>query len=94
MITAYKLITGEEIIGELVEENEETFILGKVHKMSYTNSPEGLAYTMIPYMLSNVHAELEFLQNDVITSVEVDQDIEKTFLKETTGLDIATSFGV
>ena len=93
MILGYKLITGEEIVGKLIEDGEDYFVLDKVFLIEEAPSEVGIGYTLTPYMLSNHEAELEFNYSDIITSVEVHKEISNTYLKETMGVDFAAQFG-
>jgi hypothetical protein len=93
-IRVYKLKTGNEIIGEFLEETDDTFVLTKVRSVHPVQGPEGLHVMLLPFVYSNTDTDLEFYFDDVITYLMPDEDMEKSYYEHTTGLDIATSFGV
>ena len=94
LVFCFKLVTGEELIAEVVEEQEETIVLKKVRVVMPYQTEKGTSVTVVPYAFANIDGEKEFNNADFITAYEPEIQIEKLYLQATTGLDIATSFGV
>ncbi len=89
-----KLITGEEIIGKVLEDNEEYISLSNVRSIELVENDDGLSVRLYPYMYSSQDAELDFEYEHIITYCLPDEELEKTYLEQCLNIDISASFGV
>ena len=94
-ILAHKLVSGQEIIAENLEEGEESFSCKGVRTIHASHGEEGMTIHMLPFATLNPSTELEFFYTDIITSYIPDEDFINHYKKEVYGTsEIATSFGV
>lgn len=78
-----KLISGEEVIGRLVETTDQHITLRK--PMAFLMGPQGLG--LVPYMFSAVEStEAPIKTAAVVTMLKTDQNVAKQYIQQSTGL--------
>jgi hypothetical protein len=90
----FKSFSGEWIIGELVEDNEDHFILSKPRVVVYgTTEKQGEYVThYVPYDITNPDGNMGFHPDYVAAQViSINQQIVDGYRRATTGLEIAHS---
>jgi hypothetical protein len=82
-IISLKLTTGEEALGRLDNETNDTITLKK--PMSFVAGPQGLGLGPFMFSLSK-NSEAIINKNTVIAVVKTDELIAKEYIKQTSGL--------
>lgn len=86
-IKAFKLITGEEIIGKVGEESNDTIKLDDVRTMFLSQGKDGLHVELIPFLISNKDATVEIEKTHIVASpMTINPDLEKQYLQITSSL--------
>jgi hypothetical protein len=93
-IVCYHLITGVEIVGILVQENEEFFILEKVRRIYTTMSEGTLNVLLLPYATGAIDVDLDFYHSAVVSDYDPDSWFVEQYNKEVHGADVATTIGL
>jgi hypothetical protein len=89
-IAMYKMITGEIVIGEVIEENEEVLTLKKPKLLMLDPMQGGVV--MVPYDAIYTQEELEeftFQRKFIIHPMTVHQTFEEAYIKQCTGIELA-----
>ncbi len=90
-IVALKLVTGEEIIGGIVSQDHEKYILSKVRSLIMQQSPTGeIGLGMLPFMPSANNIS-DATESDVVVyerfvmahPIGVAKALEDSYIKET-----------
>ena len=94
-----KTKAGIEILGTLLYSDENTFTAAKLRELHVVpNAPQpgtpGQQVSMSisiakPFVTLDPDAELEFLYTDIYAAFEVPLDIEKHYLEQTSGIQLA-----
>lgn len=80
-----KLISGEEVVGRIGEPANGEIVLTK--PMTFIMGPQGLG--MVPYMFSAPQdAKIKIKDNAVVAIVKTDEQVNKQYLQQTTGLTL------
>jgi hypothetical protein len=94
-IKLFKQITGLEVIGELVKETETTIQLKKPLIFDFVPQDDnsyGLNFSV--YSLADPDGKHEFNKSGISSySISVPDDIEKSYIKQTSGISIISSVG-
>lgn len=84
-VVSLKLTSGEEIIGRLVEENDNKIILSKPLSLTATQTGIGLA----PFMFTiEQESKLKINQTSVITVTKTQKETASQYLENTTGITV------
>lgn len=82
-----KLISGEEVVGRLGEPNQDVVTLTK--PMTFIMGPQGLG--MVPYMFSAPQdAKIKIKESAIVAIVKTDDQINKQYIQQTTGLSLVS----
>lgn len=92
-IKVYKLVSGEEIVGTVVESEQNFVSLEKVraiHLVPQGNNQFGVA--MMPYVTSDPNGAIKIYAHAVSAEVvKVPADLEKTYMMQTSSIQIAST---
>jgi hypothetical protein len=78
-----KLISGEEVVGRLVDLTENTFSLSK--PMTFIMGAQG--FGMVPYMFSAPQdAKIKIKESSVVAVNKTDEQVNKQYLSQTSNL--------
>lgn len=92
-IVSIKLVTGEEIIGTLLNKTDHTLTLKKPIALTITQT--GLSF--IPYIISSdvqsETPEIEFNRNTVISISKTHKSFADKYIETTTGIKIPNNVG-
>ena len=84
-VVSLKLVSGEEIIGRLVEELNEAVTLTKVLSISLTAQGVG----MMPFMFSaEIEKEIKINANHIISKIQPTKHISDQYIHNTTDIRI------
>jgi len=85
-VVTIKLITGEELVGKLVEEMTDGLKVSKPVVLSV--GPQGVG--MIPYLFTvNPNKEIVILNSAIITKTVCDKQFADQYIQGTTGIKLA-----
>lgn len=94
-----KIKSGVEVLGTLLYSDEDTFVAHKLRELHVVpNAPQpGMPEQQVsmsisiakPFVTLNPDAEIEFRYTDIFASFEVPLDIEKHYLEQTSGIQLA-----
>ena len=90
-ILSMKLISGEEIIGR-VEQNDDDFItLSKVRLIQMVQTgPQQMGMAMAPYLATNIDGDIRIKQTSLLTEPAApSEDAEKPYIEQTTSIALA-----
>lgn len=93
-IHVFKLLSGEEIVAKVVKRDKEGLILEKVRTLSITPTGEQgkIGMNLIPFMLTCMDGEIVLPESSILCKPrKVDDNLERYYLEQTTGLSIASS---
>jgi len=80
-----KLISGEEVVGRIGDPTDGQIVLTK--PMTFIMGPQGLG--MVPYVFSAPQdAKIKLKDSAVVAIVKTDEQINKQYLQQTTGLTL------
>lgn len=94
-IRAYKLVTGEEIIGQNVALYKTNMIIlerVRIVQMVQTG-PQSVGVGMVPFSASNIDGRVEIYETAVVANIEPTKDIEDAYIGQTSGIQIANAPG-
>ena len=97
-IKAFKLISGEEVAGELVDEDNTTYTLSKARQLGLVQIPvpghpePQVVPQFVPRLLSNPEGKDLPLRKTCVAAGPHDlpDPREKLYLEQTSGLDLST----
>lgn len=93
-IRVFKLLSGEEIVGKVVKKDKEGLVIEKVRTLSLSATGEQgkVGMNLIPFMFTCMDGEIVFPESSILCKPrKVDDNLEKFYLEQTTGLSIASS---
>lgn len=91
-VKAFRLVSGEEILGKVVAETDDVYVLEDVRALHAQPGPQGMQIGLIPYMLSNPELKSFTLRRSAVIGVtEPTAELENGYLQQTSGIAIATS---
>jgi len=93
-IIALKLVTGEEVVGEVKEtlDKSRNVILIKPRTISIMRSPDGRqGLGLVPFSMSNMDATVEFSAEHILAKLEPIKQVADVYLQETSGIQLASS---
>lgn len=90
-IIAFKILSGEEIIGRIESDDEDTLTLSKARVIQMVQTgPQTMGMAMVPFMASNVDGEIPFKKSAIITEpVTPSEESEKPYMQQTTSIALA-----
>ncbi len=97
-VIAVKTISAEEIIAQVVEDNEDHYILGKARVLVMQQAADGsVALGMLPFMASannpeyTTESDVKLHKKDIISEVvEVPEPMVKGYLQQVSGIALVT----
>ncbi len=85
-----KLVSGEEIIGRYVTESTHSIMLSHVRTIGLQQDNQGrFGVGMMDYVVSNKDCNLDFKDTAWLVKFEPSREIEKAYLSNTSGLQLA-----
>ena len=95
-IVLFKLSSGEEVVGELVSEHNDCRVLKRARVMIPTPSGPGqMSIQMAPYVITAAESEVTIYDRCIAGEVkDVPADLEKGYIHNTTGVQIASAGSV
>lgn len=93
-IIALKLVTGEEVIGEVKETLDKSgaILLIKPRVITIMRSPDGRqGLGLVPFSMSNMDATVSFSKDHVMCQLEPMKQVVDVYLQETSGIQLASS---
>lgn len=97
-VRTFKLINGEEITGEVTDEDNETFTLDKARQLGLVQLPipghpePQVVPQFVPWLLGNPEGKNLTIRKTSIAAgpSELPDALEKLYLEQTSGLDLST----
>ena len=90
-ILCFKIATGEEIVGKLVEEKADGYVLAK--PCTVIPSQQGLGL-MQSLMCADININVTLNKSTVIMSGPVIKDIENHYIRTTSGIETVPANGI
>ena len=90
-IMCFKIVTGEEIVGKLIEENETGYVLAKPCTVIPSQQGLGLMQTL---MCAELNTNVVLNKATVIMSGPVIDKIESHYIRTTTGIEPVSNGGI
>ncbi len=90
-VTVYKMVSGEEVIAKCVEFDGTVHTVSDARVLRMMQTPQGPMPALMPWIISLADEELTFTDDKVIVWKDAPSDIERAYLQETSGLQIAQS---
>ena len=89
-VICYKLITGEEIIARIVNEEENLVILSHILQVQLTRGQDGNPAAMLaPWLfLQGDYQEVIVPKTAVLAAWSPPQEVEKNYLRQTSGIHL------
>lgn len=85
-VISMKLVTGEEVIGKMVEENSHGIKISK--PMSLSMSPQGVG--LIPFLFTvNPEKEITINYGAIVVQAVTDKQFADQYIQSTTGIKLA-----
>jgi len=86
-IVSMKLASGEEVVGKLLKEENDSFQLSKPLMLTATQEGFGLA----PFMFTvDPESKFNFNKNAVLCILKTHNDMAKSYIQNTTGIALTT----
>ena len=96
-IKSFKLITGEEVVGNVVEEGADFFQIEKIRQLGLAQvevpgeAQPRLIPHFVPWILTNADGKIKLNKNNVMADVDnLPAELEALYLQQTTGLDLSS----
>jgi hypothetical protein len=90
-LTAFKLVSGEEVIGYVTGESDDAFKVESLLALYAQPGPQGVQVQLIPFMMSNQDAKEHTLQRTaVVVKTKPSSELEQAFLQASSGIDLTT----
>lgn len=92
-VRLYKLNNGEEIVGRLVEENDEYVVLGKIRVMAMQPvGPGQMQVAMIPWTVGMPEGDIKVYRTTIAgePNEALPKNLEDGYLQNTSGLQLAS----
>ena len=97
-VKSFKLLSGEEIVGDVTDEDNETYTLDKARQLGLVQIPvpghaePQVVPQFVPWLLGNPEGRDLPLRKSCISSgpSELPDALEKLYLEQTSGLDLST----
>lgn len=93
-IRLYKLTTGEEIIGRLVSEDEDTVVLGKLRILAvHQAAPGQMGVALIPWMVGIPENDVKIYKKEIVgeSNESLPKQLEDNYIQNTSSLALATN---
>jgi hypothetical protein len=90
-VVTIKLMSGEEVIGKFVSDDEKHFILDRPLMLAMSQKGIGMAPILVTV---NPETKLRFNKNAVIVAAHSDDEIAKQYIYQTTGIQPVTNGGI
>lgn len=94
MLKLFTLISGKEVMGKVVKQDSDTIVLeSPVVIQIIPQSKESYGIGLYPYSPTDPSGSRIFYINNIESEcITIPSDLEKTYIQETTGISIVTSF--
>lgn len=90
-VIGLKLVTGEELVAELIEENGVEVTIRRALALQVQMTPAGPQAGFVPWsMLIPDSTKFTIKMSHIITQYELEMAVEKEYIKSVTGLDLST----
>ncbi len=97
-VKAFKLLSGEELAGDITEEDNEAFTLDKARQLGLVQIPvpgmpePQVVPQFVPWLLGNPGGTDLVLRKNAVAAgpYELPAALEKLYLEQTSGLDLST----
>jgi len=87
----FKLVSGEELIGEVQDYNDETIFVKRPLQIQLVRDPNGSpAKALMPFSMLAPEADFPFAKSSITTCIEAGIEVTKAWRQETSGLILAT----
>lgn len=94
-IVAVMLVTGEELIGELIDDLrvKNSYKIQKPRVVAIMRSPDGRqGLGLVPWTKSNMDSTVEIFKSQLVCELfEPVQEVTSAYLQETSGIQLASS---
>jgi hypothetical protein len=90
-VITIKLISGEEVIGKFINENDNTVTLDRPLMLAMSQKGIGMAPVL---MTVNPENKLNFNKQAIIILAHSDEEIAKQYVYQTTGIQPVTNGGI
>ena len=90
-VKAFKVVSGEEVLGRIVEDKTDSYIVKSPRAIMIQPGPNGqVGITLIPLFASSQDGEIEIKKSHIIGEAsKVSADLEKGYLEQTSGIALA-----
>lgn len=85
-VVSLKLITGEEMIAAYIEEDSDTYTVGKPATIG--QGPQGIG--IIPWMITSKAEKITLNKSTVIAMAVSEEEIAKSYSQATTDIQLVT----
>lgn len=90
MVKGIRLVAGEDIIGRVMAENEDSITLSKPRQVMLVPVSESqMQVSLGPFLMFAKNEVFEFSKQSIVTTFDVSEQMEKQYLQMTTGLVLA-----
>jgi hypothetical protein len=89
-IVVIKLSEGSEIVSQMSKVDEKT-LLHKPRVLQIMPSQSGYQVGLVPFFISNPDGDCIVNDNHITSIIEAPKQIEDAYLRNTSGIEIATS---
>lgn len=90
-IKVFKLVTGEELMSRVTDEDDDSFTLSKPRVVAIGPGPNNqVSVTLIPLFASSQNGIIRLNKSSIVaTPVEFSPELEKAYIEQTTGIALA-----
>jgi hypothetical protein len=91
-ITLFKLVSGEEIIATVSDKNDTRYVASKAMAIGVVQTgPQQYGLQLYPFLKGSPDGEFELQAHAVMGSMPTPPDLERSYISQTSGIEIATS---
>lgn len=93
-VVVFKLSTGEELMGRLGKQDDDTATINKPVSIAMVPGPQQgqMGISLVPFLVSNTDADsVAIMRAHIVATARPNKDLESRYIEATTGLSLATS---
>ena len=88
-VVVLKLVSGEEVLAKLEREDDTFLVVSKPMVVQIMPSKDGYGVGLVPYIHSKTLGDYNIAKELVICMAEPDVDVEKGYLGQVSGIQLA-----
>ena len=90
-VMVFKLISGEEILANLVDTSDNYITLSKPRVLQIMQGRDGPSAAIVPWVITMPDAVITVYKNCIAAQCTASSDVERSYLSQTSGIDLSSA---